>query len=620
MLRPPRAAPRPPPVKTQKSSEIKQFTEKAETLIQSLGLTNRWLEENFPQGRSPIDPGMIVGKLSPPLVDFYHDSPLITCFREKISPLRLSLERAELSYQEAAEGAWRAVKEHFPSRQKAGSLRDRRMAALQVALKYLGIATAKKTGQDRLPFLIATPPFGTTVNLDLRLSKPWAVIDFETLPSEMQAFLEAADRRTIDGFLAEYQDLLEQDQRNVEKFDDKEREVIDRNIAILVQTLQRKTFPAGEPPPGRPTLTTPLAAYAGGKKTYDGKIAAYSRSLLPQAVTLMRMTKVDLRGYCNGDKVKYAIERCDALDAPLVARALIAALREKVPGVKQLSEEQQGNFQKLVNNFFDSIPKTQYENKINPKIRFRDLRRIAQWLSLNPEKILQDYYWHFQDPQKDDHLELGPQIRRIIKELGEEEARSPLIRKFPHGSHEDTLVGEKPVNASTTHFLGDEEILRVDLHPDEYRPPRFGKTKDGRTVIQQVGWRGCGAACASMLMADRKISPDLQWLQDCNLSSDDHLCEMLKIKTGLPVELAEKRSSSREEIGRFFEERLAAHGPAILSIGGELGGHVIVLDTFSSSNNTASLRDPYHGWAIATTADAILKRLGNLAQVVQIAA
>ncbi len=80
----------------------------------------------------------------------------------------------------------------------------------------------------------------------------------------------------------------------------------------------------------------------------------------------------------------------------------------------------------------------------------------------------------------------------------------------------------------------------IDLHRDQYRSNTSGRAPDGRAVMQQLGWRGCGAACESMIRADHRIE--------------------------------------------------------------------IVLDELSWSEDSAKLRDPYHGWAITTTANALLQR------------
>ena len=66
----------------------------------------------------------------------------------------------------------------------------------------------------------------------------------------------------------------------------------------------------------------------------------------------------------------------------------------------------------------------------------------------------------------------------------------------------------------------------------------------------------------------------------------------------------------------FFRNDLIAnaldqYGPAFATIGGEIGGHVIVLDSVSdraASNPIVRIRDPFHGWDIDVRLSSLTRR------------
>lgn len=189
-------------------------------------------------------------------------------------------------------------------------------------------------------------------------------------------------------------------------------------------------------------------------------------------------------------------------------------------------------------------------------------------------------------------------------------------RMFPRGSSADTAafgLKRKYLHASQDFFIRSEEILEVHLHPLDFSyvlSPHwghYGKTADGKTVLQQDGWRSCVAACAVMLTLDHCKSPDVEWFASCNLANHEELVWRFE-KVGLKGTTINFSNSSRKKAAKRLESLIELHGSGILSVGGEVGGHVIILDAFSLKNNTATIRDPYHGWCITTVAQAILDR------------
>ena len=63
---------------------------------------------------------------------------------------------------------------------------------------------------------------------------------------------------------------------------------------------------------------------------------------------------------------------------------------------------------------------------------------------------------------------------------------------------------------------------------------------------------------------------------------------------------------------------ITSYGSGILSVGGEIGGHVVVLDSFSMATNTAIIRDPFHGWSITISADSLLRRTSSGQDFIQV--
>lgn len=174
-------------------------------------------------------------------------------------------------------------------------------------------------------------------------------------------------------------------------------------------------------------------------------------------------------------------------------------------------------------------------------------------------------------------------------------------------------------------FIQDNEIYSVILHPNDlgnprevhYRPigarhnssvmVKFGVTFYGKHVIAQNRFGGCGAACENMLRLDNKVTPDWEFQKECHLVNIEEIGTRLH-RAGLGT-FHIRYSFSHDAFGkRSLTNAVKRFGPMMVGIHGEAGGHFIVLDHFDGENNIAVIRDPFHGWAIATTADAILSR------------
>lgn len=66
-----------------------------------------------------------------------------------------------------------------------------------------------------------------------------------------------------------------------------------------------------------------------------------------------------------------------------------------------------------------------------------------------------------------------------------------------------------------------------------------------------------------------------------------------------------------------LRDLLKVSGSCICWSGGDIGGHVIVVDEVSDDLSQIRLRDPYHGWEITVTAEAF-KRVSAGTRVIHV--
>lgn len=141
------------------------------------------------------------------------------------------------------------------------------------------------------------------------------------------------------------------------------------------------------------------------------------------------------------------------------------------------------------------------------------------------------------------------------------------------------------------------------------------KTRSGSYILQQQATRGCTAAVTAMLALDHGKQANISDLRTRNLGTTETKLSDLK-KYGLsPVVLEVRVDSGLNHLRR----RIRKMGSAIVSIGGELGSHVVIVDRISKARNLVQLRDPYHGWKITVSKESFAKRLGfSKVEVIQV--
>lgn len=168
-------------------------------------------------------------------------------------------------------------------------------------------------------------------------------------------------------------------------------------------------------------------------------------------------------------------------------------------------------------------------------------------------------------------------------------------------------------------FIRTDEIRALETPPSQHDRTidgvPFGITSDGRHVMQQQGQRSSGAAAVAMLVMDYGGKPNTYCVKNYNLSTADEQVWRLE-QAGL-VPIVARAGGGRTKLGQQLEDLIKKNGPGILSVDGELGGHVVVIDRFSMTDNEAIIRDPFHGWSITVSADSILDRMPYL-ELIQI--
>lgn len=200
-------------------------------------------------------------------------------------------------------------------------------------------------------------------------------------------------------------------------------------------------------------------------------------------------------------------------------------------------------------------------------------------------------------------------------------------RCFPKGSVADTRIGTRILNATQQSLFNDSEILNVLLRPEEFNlyyadprgnnfhPIKGGELQENRHMLQQIGWRGCVQTCVEMIKLDHGLTPNVPALKDATFRPSKEAVNDFA-RAGLQSTLQEVRlnkmsvSEEHKPLAALavLESALKTSGPLILSLSTEVGEHALILDTLDLKNSSACVRDPFHGWAIEISLDALKAR------------
>ena len=293
--------------------------------------------------------------------------------------------------------------------------------------------------------------------------------------------------------------------------------------------------------------------------------------------------------------------------------------------VKRFQEEQKkSNFSKTSKQILNQIKKLDEKadsllSKMTPKIKI--LTSIKQFfgnLFFNKKKILDKI-------EQKHEKSRGVQFDEIRNcKFNKEDPPQSINghkqffkRKYPPVAAVDTVI-MKNGNFESVHGNGkmfsNEEIIKVHTIVSEEKIwedvffINAWKTENGKYVIQQQATRGCTAATAAMLIKDHGKEPDIWKLRGRNLGNDKDQMRDIEAVGLRPILTVCKDLDQLKEL-------LRKHGSAIVSISGELGGHVIIVDEIGEKE--ARIRDPYNGWEITVTLEALKKRFSG-GSVIQI--
>lgn len=220
-------------------------------------------------------------------------------------------------------------------------------------------------------------------------------------------------------------------------------------------------------------------------------------------------------------------------------------------------------------------------------------------------------------------------INNLSKLSSFQENKTPFIdRKTPPLSDlgYDTVIivnGKIQSAHPDVKFIPDEEIVKVyDFIPEKQKQVKEGEcsvsidfTINGKAVIQQQAKRGCTAAVSAMLIYDNDKKFALEDLLSRNLGQNDTILYDIE-KAGL--EPTEERIENANPIVSL-KQAIEKAGSAIITVTDEsIGGHVIMVDHIDLEKNIARIRDPYHGWEIDITLEALQKRFRPKENIIQI--
>lgn len=141
-------------------------------------------------------------------------------------------------------------------------------------------------------------------------------------------------------------------------------------------------------------------------------------------------------------------------------------------------------------------------------------------------------------------------------------------------------------------------------------------TESGRHVILQQAGKSCVAASVAMLILDHGRIPDYESIKTAHLAEREDAIAWIK-RAGLTPKMTGLQSQENKK--EVLVECLAKHGSGVLAIHHPvIKGHVIVLDEISLKDNTAIVRDSFHGWSLTIKLDALLLWIDPFAYFLQI--
>ena len=198
---------------------------------------------------------------------------------------------------------------------------------------------------------------------------------------------------------------------------------------------------------------------------------------------------------------------------------------------------------------------------------------------------------------------------------------------FPFFSPVDTPGKPRDHIVSTfpreMYLIDQHEIINtVNLGESQPVPFECIKYTDGRHLIGQLAKRCCVSSCEAMVLMDlgRGEWVDIDKIRRTNISTIGALKKDLE-QAGLccvTLNLPNDRYSDtaeREKLVRRALEMLEGSGDAVVSVGAEIGSHVVMLDGLSEVDDAEAgnrkpfvhIRDPFNKLRLKVDADYFFK-------------
>jgi hypothetical protein len=162
---------------------------------------------------------------------------------------------------------------------------------------------------------------------------------------------------------------------------------------------------------------------------------------------------------------------------------------------------------------------------------------------------------------------------------------------------------------------GNDRNVRMSLQDDlesikltEQRIESVATTKNNKHVILQQALRSCVPTCVGMLLLDAGKTPEFKAIERVDLATASQAEFWIKSSGCEP-----KVTKLQNDVIPVLSQCLKQDGPGIIFVEDSvLGGHAIILDCIDLENNTATIRDPFHGWMIDISLETLVKLSPNV--------
>lgn len=194
------------------------------------------------------------------------------------------------------------------------------------------------------------------------------------------------------------------------------------------------------------------------------------------------------------------------------------------------------------------------------------------------------------------------------------------VRAHPRISPADTMMGFSPAHdgRQDSSFTAAEikarhQDVRHGWVDEEAHIEDRVSAYNGLHILLQCGQRACSATAATMLLLDHGRQIDVFGLLTCNLGNSKSMTYLIE-GAGLKA-LHTERIPNVEKLTSL----ISRHGPGVATLYMKnIGVHSIVIDEADLDVSEAVIRDPFHGWQIRITLQALIDSYLHLSDFIQV--